>query len=208
MSKSKNKGNKPDQNNKQSSEVTKVKVDKEVEEKVSEETAEESVEGTADEVAGEVADEVVGVEVAFLQLQLVGKVDVAASEAVTKTEGDAVDGSPVSVVGFGEVAVVVDVCIGCLLDAGGHEVIAKTDCPFGSWLQFCTNFYCVLSAQVCLYVVVAARHVQIAAVAGAVFVGCQVLEFIFYTKCQHVADSMSDAEVEFPRGAETVLVVA
>lgn len=62
MSKSKNKGNKPDQNNKQSSEETKVKVDKEVEEKVSEETAEESVEETveetADEVAGEVADEV------------------------------------------------------------------------------------------------------------------------------------------------------
>ncbi len=62
MSKSKNKGNKPDQNNKQSSEETNVKVDKEVEEKVSEETAEESVEETveetADEVAGEVADEV------------------------------------------------------------------------------------------------------------------------------------------------------
>ena len=58
MSKSKNKGNKPDQNNKQSSEETKVKVDKEVEEMVSEETAEESVEETADEVAGEVADEV------------------------------------------------------------------------------------------------------------------------------------------------------
>ena len=58
MSKSKNKGNKPDQNNKQSSEETKVKVDKEVEEKVSEETTEESVEETADEVAGEVADEV------------------------------------------------------------------------------------------------------------------------------------------------------
>ena len=66
MSKSKNKGNKPDQNIKQSSEETKVKVDKEVEEKVSEETAEESVEEsveetveeTADEVAGEVADEV------------------------------------------------------------------------------------------------------------------------------------------------------
>lgn len=58
MSKSKNMGNKPDQNNKQSSEETKVKGDKEVEEKVSEETAEESVEETADEVAGEVADEV------------------------------------------------------------------------------------------------------------------------------------------------------
>lgn len=58
MSKSKNKGNKPDQNNKQSSEETKVKVDKEVEEKVSEDTAEETVEETADEVAGEVADEV------------------------------------------------------------------------------------------------------------------------------------------------------
>lgn len=57
MSKSKNKGNKPDQNNKQSSEETKVKVDKEVEEKVSEETAEESVEETADEVAGEVKTE-------------------------------------------------------------------------------------------------------------------------------------------------------
>ena len=42
MSKSKNKGNKPDQNNKQSSEETKVKVDKEVEEKVSEETAEDN----------------------------------------------------------------------------------------------------------------------------------------------------------------------
>ena len=54
MSKSKNKGNKPDQNNKQSSEETKVNVDKEVEENVSE----ESVEETADEVAGEVADEV------------------------------------------------------------------------------------------------------------------------------------------------------
>ena len=58
MSKSKNKGNKPDQNIKQSSEETKVKVDKEVEEKVSEETAKESVEETADEVAGEIADEV------------------------------------------------------------------------------------------------------------------------------------------------------
>lgn len=57
MSKSKNKGNKPDQNNKQSSEETKVKVDKEVEEKVSEETAEESVEETAGEVAGEVKTE-------------------------------------------------------------------------------------------------------------------------------------------------------
>lgn len=57
MSKSKNKGNKPDQNNKQSSEETKVKVDKEVEEKVSEETAEESVEETADEVGGEVKTE-------------------------------------------------------------------------------------------------------------------------------------------------------
>ncbi|MBR2597729.1 MAG: hypothetical protein IKE09_04180 [Clostridiales bacterium] len=58
MSKSKNKGNKPDQNNKQSSEETKVKVDKEVEEKVSEETAEESVEESVEETAGEVADEV------------------------------------------------------------------------------------------------------------------------------------------------------
>ena len=48
MSKSKNKGNKPDQNNKQSSEETKVKVDKEVEEMVSEETAEESVEETTE----------------------------------------------------------------------------------------------------------------------------------------------------------------
>lgn len=57
MSKSKNKGNKPDQNNKQSSEETKVKVDKEVEEKVSEETAEESVEETAGEVADEVKTE-------------------------------------------------------------------------------------------------------------------------------------------------------
>ena len=57
MSKSKNKGNKPVQNNKQSSEETIVKVDKEVEEKVSEETAEESVEETADEVAGEVKTE-------------------------------------------------------------------------------------------------------------------------------------------------------
>ena len=57
MSKSKNTGNKPDQNNKQSSEETKVKVDKEVEENVSEETAEESVEETADEVADEVKNE-------------------------------------------------------------------------------------------------------------------------------------------------------
>lgn len=57
MSKSKNKGNKPDQNNKQSSEETNVKVDKEVEEKVSEETAEESVEETAGEVADEVKTE-------------------------------------------------------------------------------------------------------------------------------------------------------
>lgn len=58
MSKSKNKGNKPDQNNKQSSEETKVKVDKEVEEKVSEDTAEESVEETVEETADEVVDEV------------------------------------------------------------------------------------------------------------------------------------------------------
>lgn len=58
MSKSKNKGNKPDQNNKQSSEETKVKVDKEVEEKFSEDTAEESVEETVEETADEVADEV------------------------------------------------------------------------------------------------------------------------------------------------------
>ncbi len=58
MSKSKNKGNKPAQNNKTNNEETKVKIDKNVEEKVSEEIAEESVEEAADEAVDETAEEV------------------------------------------------------------------------------------------------------------------------------------------------------
>ena len=59
MSKSKNKGKKPAQNNKKPNEEIKVKIDKEVEEKVSEETAEEeSVEEVVDEAVEEVVDEV------------------------------------------------------------------------------------------------------------------------------------------------------
>ncbi len=59
MSKSKNKGKKPAQNNKKPNEEIKVKIDKEVEEKVSEETAEdESVEEVIDEAVEEVVDEV------------------------------------------------------------------------------------------------------------------------------------------------------
>lgn len=58
MSKSKNKGNKPAQNNKTNNEETEVKIDKEVEEKVSEEIAEEPVEEAADEVVDETAEEV------------------------------------------------------------------------------------------------------------------------------------------------------
>lgn len=58
MSKSKNKGNKPAQNNKNNNEETKVKIDKNVEEKVSEEIAEESVEEAADEAVDETVEEV------------------------------------------------------------------------------------------------------------------------------------------------------
>ena len=58
MSKSKNKGNKPAQNNKNINEETKVKIDKNVEEKVSEEIAEESVEEAADETVDETVEEV------------------------------------------------------------------------------------------------------------------------------------------------------
>ena len=58
MSKSKNKGNKPAQNNKTNNEETEVKIDKEVEEKVSEEIAEESVEEAADETVDETVEEV------------------------------------------------------------------------------------------------------------------------------------------------------
>lgn len=58
MSKSKNKGNKPAQNNKNINEETKVKIDKNVEEKVSEEIAEESVEEAADEAVDETVEEV------------------------------------------------------------------------------------------------------------------------------------------------------
>ena len=58
MSKSKNKGNKPAQNNKNINEETKVKIDKNVEEKVSEEIAEESVEEAANEAVDETVEEV------------------------------------------------------------------------------------------------------------------------------------------------------
>ncbi len=58
MSKSKNKGNKPAQNNKTNNEEAEVKIDKEVEEKVSEEIAEEPVEEAADEAVDETAEEV------------------------------------------------------------------------------------------------------------------------------------------------------
>lgn len=58
MSKSKNKGNKPAQNNKTNNEETKVKIDKEVEEKVSKEIAEEPVEEAADEAVDETVEEV------------------------------------------------------------------------------------------------------------------------------------------------------
>ena len=59
MSKSKNKGKKPAQNNKKSNEEIDVKIDKEVEEKVSEEAADEAAEDVVDEAVDEAAEEVV-----------------------------------------------------------------------------------------------------------------------------------------------------
>ena len=62
MSKSKNKGKKPAQNNKKSNEEIDVKIDKEALEKIAEEAADEAVDEAVDEAAEEVVDEVMAEE--------------------------------------------------------------------------------------------------------------------------------------------------